>query len=91
MSTIAPCAHLAAVAGDPPPVRTDGCETCLALDMTWVHLRQCLVCGRVGCCDDSPGRHATVHFLHVGHETMRSIEPGETWRWCFADEVDSDD
>jgi len=49
----------------------------------WVHLRSCIVCGWVGCCDDSPGRHATAHFAETGHPIMRSIEPGESWAWCY--------
>ena len=81
------CPHLDAVAGPPPPVTTPGCAECLAIGQEWVHLRQCLVCGVVGCCNDSIGKHATAHYHAVGHQTIRSLEPGETWRWCFADEV----
>jgi hypothetical protein len=53
----------------------------------WVHLRQCCACGHVGCCDSSPRRHATTHFGSTGHPVMRSLEPGESWRWCFVDET----
>ncbi len=63
----------------------DGCEECLRDGMRWVHLRLCLECGHVGCCDSSPGRHAVGHFEQSRHPVMRSIEPGEAWRWCFVD------
>jgi uncharacterized UBP type Zn finger protein len=70
--------------------RTDGCEECLETGDTWVHLRQCLVCGHVGCCSDSPNNHAVKHFASTGHPLMRSLERGETWAWCYADEVTID-
>ena len=66
----------------------DGCPDCLAEGFDdWVHLRVCCTCGRVGCCDSSPRRHATAHFVATSHPVMRSYEPGESWRWCFADEL----
>jgi hypothetical protein len=66
----------------------DGCPDCVAQGHTdWVHLRQCCECGQVGCCDSSPRRHATGHFAASGHSVMRSLEPGESWRWCFVDET----
>ncbi len=65
----------------------DGCEECLRDGMRWVHLRLCLGCGHVGCCDSSIGRHAAAHFGESRHPVMRSIEPGEAWRWCYEDEV----
>jgi len=65
---------------------TSGCEECLATGDTWVHLRLCLVCGHVGCCDSSKNKHATRHFHATRHPVMRSLEPGETWGWCFVDE-----
>ncbi|MEM8963103.1 MAG: cation:proton antiporter [Acidobacteriota bacterium] len=71
------------------PVRPSatGCQECLAMGHDdWVHLRICMTCGHVGCCDDSPGKHASAHFHATGHPIMRSIEPGETWGWCFIDE-----
>ena len=81
------CEHLKA-AGDPEPQSTDGCQDCLAEGRhDWVHLRLCLACGRVGCCDSSPRRHASAHFVEVEHPVMRSFETGETWRWCYVDEV----
>jgi hypothetical protein len=64
-----------------------GCQDCLAIDATWVHLRLCVVCGRVGCCDDSPNRHATGHHRASGHPLIRSYEPDEDWWWCYVDEV----
>lgn len=62
-----------------------GCEECLRLGMQWVHLRRCLACGHIGCCDSSPGRHATAHFKSTGHAVMASAEPGDSWRWCYVD------
>jgi uncharacterized UBP type Zn finger protein len=67
-----------------PPL---GCEECLKTGDPWVHLRMCLACGKIGCCDDSPNRHATAHFHASGHPLIRSAEPGEDWSWCYLDEV----
>jgi uncharacterized UBP type Zn finger protein len=67
--------------------RATGCEECLLLGSQWVHLRLCLTCGHVGCCDSSPGRHARMHFHHSGHPIVESFEPGEDWRWCFVHEA----
>jgi uncharacterized UBP type Zn finger protein len=64
-----------------------GCAECVKLGDTWVHLRECLVCGHVGCCDSSKNKHATKHFRAVGHPVMRSVQPGEDWGWCFVHEV----
>jgi hypothetical protein len=80
------CHHLQGLV--PTPARTPGCEECLKLGMGWVHLRLCLTCGHVGCCDSSPGRHATRHFHHSHHPVMASFEPGERWAWCFVDETE---
>ena len=63
------------------------CPECVALGDTWVHLRICLVCGHVGCCDNSKNKHATAHFKHTGHPLIQSIEPGEDWAWCYVDET----
>lgn len=63
-----------------------GCAECLAMGDTWVHLRECLICGHVGCCDSSKNKHATKHFHSSEHPIMRSVEPGERWGWCFVDE-----
>ena len=65
----------------------DGCEECLRDGMRWVHLRLCLDCGHVGCCDSSVGKHAAAHYAETEHPVMRSIEPGEAWRWCFVDDL----
>jgi K+:H+ antiporter len=63
------------------------CEDCLQIGSSWVHLRICLTCGHVGCCDDSPNRHAWAHHARSGHPLIRSIEEGETWGWCFEDRI----
>ena len=64
------------------------CEECVKMGDRWVHLRMCLICGNVGCCDSSKNKHATKHFNAVGHPLMRSIEPGETWVWCYVDQME---
>lgn len=63
------------------------CEECIKTGDQWVHLRMCLICGNVACCDSSPNRHASKHFRQSKHPLMRSIEPGEAWIWCFVDEI----
>jgi len=63
------------------------CEDCVKTGDTWVHLRLCLSCGHVGCCDSSKNKHATKHFRSTKHPVMRSIEPGESWMWCYVDEM----
>ena len=76
---------------EPAPPRTPaGCEECLRAGTSWVHLRLCLSCGHVGCCDSSPGRHATRHAHHTGHPVIASYEPGERWAWCFVDDAEVD-
>lgn len=67
--------------------KTKGCEECLKMGDTWVHLRLCLSCGHVGCCDDSKNKHATKHFRAVKHPIVLSLEPGENWMWCYVDEL----
>ncbi|HEV2591716.1 MAG TPA: UBP-type zinc finger domain-containing protein [Gaiellaceae bacterium] len=69
------------------PESVAGCEDCLRTGDKWLHLRICLSCGHVGCCDDSPNRHATAHFHAGGHPIIRSLEPGEEWCWCYRDEI----
>ncbi len=64
-----------------------GCEECVKTGDSWVHLRMCLECGHVGCCDSSKNKHATKHFHQTRHPLMRSIEPGENWVWCYVDEM----
>jgi hypothetical protein len=81
------CSHLDHVHLTALPDSVDGCEDCLREGTLWVHLRLCLECGHVGCCDDSPERHATRHGQGTGHPIIRSIEPGEEWSWCFVDQV----
>jgi CPA1 family monovalent cation:H+ antiporter len=81
------CDHLAAAEAPRAPSSAVGCPTCLAEGLTWVHLRACADCGQVGCCNSSIGQHAEAHFHDSGHPVMRSIEPGEAWRWCYVDEV----
>jgi len=80
------CEHLAEV--NPVPARARGCEECLKTGSGWVHLRLCLTCGHVGCCDSSPGKHATRHFHHTGHPVIASFEPGERWTWCYVDNME---
>lgn len=80
------CSHLDQVR-DVDPRTPNGCEECLETGSTWVHLRLCLECGHVGCCDSSPNKHATKHFHRSGHPIVRSFEPGEDWGWCYADEM----
>lgn len=80
------CTHLDQVRVRELPESVDGCEDCLATGGEWLHLRICLECGKVGCCDDSPNRHARAHAHSSGHPLIRSLEPGETWSWCFADD-----
>jgi len=82
-----PCTHLDHVHVTELPEAVDGCEECLADGGGWVHLRICLECGHVGCCDSSPGRHASAHARETGHPIIRSLEPGEDWCWCFEDEL----
>ena len=80
------CTHLEQVR-DVAPTTPDGCEDCLATNGAWVHLRLCLTCGHVGCCDDSPDKHATKHFHEHDHPLVRSFEPNEDWGWCYVDQL----
>jgi uncharacterized UBP type Zn finger protein len=82
------CDHLEALKArrDPVTPSAAGCAECLASGDGWVHLRLCLACGHVGCCDDSPNHHATRHYQQTGHRVIKSFEPGEAWAWCFEDE-----
>ena len=80
------CAHLQVI--EVPAARTpNGCEECLATDSRWMHLRLCLTCGHVGCCDQSPNRHARAHAETVGHPAIKSFEPDEEWGYCFPDDA----
>jgi hypothetical protein len=80
-----PCSHLDMIHDVQPSA--DACEDCLRIGGWWVHLRMCLTCGHVGCCDSSPNRHATAHVHAAGHPIIRSLEPGEDWLWCYLDQV----
>ncbi len=84
---MAVCSHLDRIRVTTLPASIPGCEECLATDSHWVHLRMCLTCGQIGCCDSSPNRHASRHALEAGHPIARSAEPGEDWSWCYVDEV----
>lgn len=83
------CTHLGSIQilEGPEPDELDGCETCLVEGTKWLHLRMCMTCGVVGCCDDSPGQHARKHADAESHPVVRSIEPGESWSYCFVDDV----
>jgi uncharacterized UBP type Zn finger protein len=81
------CTHLDQIEVTELPVSVDGCEDCLRTGEPWLHLRICLECGKVGCCDDSPNRHASAHAHSASHPIIRSIEPGEDWSYCYVDEV----
>jgi uncharacterized UBP type Zn finger protein len=80
-----PCDHVAQAREVSPSA--NGCEDCLRTGDTWVHLRICMTCGHVGCCDSSPNKHASAHFRDVGHPLVRSFEPGEDWWWCYAHQL----
>jgi hypothetical protein len=80
-----PCSHLDLINDVTPS--SAGCEDCLRIGSWWVHLRLCLTCGHSGCCDSSPNKHASKHARAAGHPLVQSREPGETWIWCFVDEV----
>ena len=82
----ATCTHLETVADVSPS--SEGCEDCLRIGGRWVHLRMCQACGHIGCCDNSPNRHATAHWReHPEHPLIRSYEPDEDWWWCYADQL----
>ena len=83
----AQCSHLDQIILDVTPSSTVGCSECLKIGSRWVHLRECMTCGEVGCCDDSPNRHASKHAHASSHPIIRSIEPGEDWFWCYVDEI----
>jgi uncharacterized UBP type Zn finger protein len=80
-----PCSHLGQIAVT--STHKSVCEECVQIGDPWVHLRLCLVCGHVGCCDESKNRHATRHYKHTTHPLIRSIEPGERWVWCYVDDT----
>jgi len=80
------CTHLDQIKVT-PPAEVEGCEECLKTGDRWMHLRVCLTCGKVGCCDDSANKHASAHARQEGHPIIRSAEPGESWCWCYEDDV----
>jgi uncharacterized UBP type Zn finger protein len=80
-----PCTHLDQI--EITQTDTHVCEDCVKTGDRWVHLRMCLICGHVGCCDSSQNKHATKHFHEVGHPLIRSVEPGEAWIWCYVDQL----
>ena len=80
------CSHLDTIVANVPPSST-GCEDCLRIGSRWLHLRRCMLCGHVGCCDSSPMRHASAHSHATGHPIVQSYEPGEDWLWCYVDEM----
>lgn len=79
------CHHLQLISNPKPS--GSGCKECLAQGGSWLHLRRCLICGHIGCCDDSPNKHATRHAHESQHPLIQSYEPGEDWIWCYIDEV----
>jgi hypothetical protein len=79
------CVHLAEIKDVKPSA--DGCEDCLKIGSAWLHLRLCKICGHVGCCDNSPNRHATKHYHASEHATIKSFEPGEEWGYCYPDDL----
>jgi uncharacterized UBP type Zn finger protein len=79
------CSHINQIQKVVPSA--DGCEECLAMGDTWVHLRICETCGHVGCCDNSKNKHATKHFHKTNHPIIKSFEPGEEWGWCYIDRI----
>jgi len=79
------CRHLGEVRAVTPSA--PGCEECLAMGDRWVHLRICMACGHVGCCDSSKNRHATRHHRESGHAIIRSLQPDEAWGWCYVDQA----
>jgi len=81
------CTHIDQISILELPAEIAGCEDCLAIGSSWVHLRMCQSCGHIACCDSSPNRHASAHARESGHAIARSAEPGEEWSWCYVDEV----
>ncbi len=79
------CSHLDQIREVTPSA--NGCEECLQTGDTWVHLRICMICGHVGCCNDSKNKHATRHYHQTGHPIIKSFEPGENWMWCYVDRI----
>jgi hypothetical protein len=83
----ASCSHLDSIKFTELPESIAGCKECLASGGWWVHLRMCHSCGHIGCCDDSPSKHASAHARDIGHPLIRSAEPGEDWSYCYIDDI----
>ncbi len=81
------CTHTDRIEITDLPSEIAGCEECLRTGGRWLHLRMCMTCGKIGCCDSSPNRHASGHAREAEHPILRSAEPGEDWSWCVIDEV----
>ena len=81
------CEHLEGVDRNVKPKTPEGCQECLEMGDEWVHLRLCLECGHVGCCDNSKNKHATAHYHATDHPVITSYEKGETWKYCYVDDV----
>ena len=79
------CEHIKLVQDVTP--NTQGCEECLKMGDKWVHLRLCMICGHVGCCNSSKNKHATKHYHDTGHPIVKSLERGEEWAYCYADDI----
>jgi len=81
------CTHLDQIDLEVQPDSSEGCTECIEMGSGWVHLRMCMSCGHVACCDDSPNKHATKHYVESHHPIISSLQPGEDWLWCFEDKV----
>lgn len=81
------CSHLEQIEVTALPAKIAGCAECLLIGSRWLHLRMCMTCGQIGCCDSSPNRHASRHAAAAGHPIVRSAQPDEDWSWCYVDEV----
>jgi len=81
------CQHLSNLTENVTPITPEGCQECLKMGDSWVHLRICMECGHVGCCDQSKNKHATKHFHKTKHPVIKSFQPGEDWMWCYIDEI----
>ncbi len=81
------CEHIDGIKKEPEPVTPEGCQECLESGDKWVHLRLCLTCGHVGCCNNSKNKHADKHFHQTNHPVIKSFQPGESWKWCYIDEI----
>lgn len=84
------CEHLKQVDINKNVGNSKGCEECEKMGSDWVHLRLCLTCGHVGCCDSSPNKHGTKHYHNTKHPVIKSFEPGESWKWCYPDQIFSE-